>query len=391
MNTFNTINIQQSNLSFIVNDALRAKSEYICKLFPSVEWCGYLLYKIKSGSLKEGNLVLEGIDLIPMGIGSSAYTEFESDDTLDNYLFDNDLFDEEIFIGIIHSHNNMSTYYSGTDQNTLKEFASKYTHFLSVITNNKGEIIAAITSKNKEIHNTIVKTEVDTFNGKSFKKEDREYSKESSSYEYYYLNVTQQEPNLNTDFSFIDTKIEELKETLNNSKYTSEFSSSSKYHRFRDYTDYEDYIDCRKKRIPIPVYTGPNPSLLQNFLYKFLSMSIMGNGYVSEQYISMTLPMNIEKTFGEDLDLFYDIASDTLDTLLKIYPEYVDILEEAYERLEYFTSKSRSSNYYIYYYSNLLLEKINKLQDEDDELILGDIEEEDTEIYGFGLEEYTEY
>ena len=50
-------------------------------------------------------------------------------------------------MGLIHSHNNMSTFFSGTDIRTLEEEGLDRNHFVSLIVNNQGSYTAAITRK----------------------------------------------------------------------------------------------------------------------------------------------------------------------------------------------------------------------------------------------------
>lgn len=79
-----------------------------------------------------------------MDEGSSGYTEYYMSPDVASYLVDH----PELcgcYQGLIHSHNNMATFFSGTDINTLKQEGNDMAHFVSLIVNNEGTYSAAIT------------------------------------------------------------------------------------------------------------------------------------------------------------------------------------------------------------------------------------------------------
>ena len=139
------VQLKQSKLSFKLNvtKPLEDKIRILCSNIPTVEWSGILFYRPK-GDLDEGTFEVDCVDLLLMDIGSSTYTEFETSPDLAEYVANNlDLFDCQI--GLIHSHNTMATFFSGTDNNTLLSQGQESNHFLSLIVNNAGEYTAAIT------------------------------------------------------------------------------------------------------------------------------------------------------------------------------------------------------------------------------------------------------
>lgn len=97
-----------------------------------------------------------------MDLGSSTFTNFKNDETIARYIADNiELFNCDM--GLIHSHNQMSTFFSGTDTATLQSEGNDTNCFVSLIVNNAGTYCAAITRKIKE------KKEVTTYYyGKSY-------------------------------------------------------------------------------------------------------------------------------------------------------------------------------------------------------------------------------
>jgi hypothetical protein len=129
------------------------KVKYLCERISEVEWSGILLYSIQGTfkDLKTFSITLE--DIIPMNKGSQAYTEYSfNEKKRDSSGFEDRHIDyvmekEEAFdwkIGLIHSHNFMSVFFSGTDWDELKENAKNHNFYLSLICNNKMDFTAKV-------------------------------------------------------------------------------------------------------------------------------------------------------------------------------------------------------------------------------------------------------
>lgn len=121
------------------------KIRYLCNKISQVEWSGTLFYTY-SGSFEEGTLEIRCVDIFLMDIGSQTYTEFDMSPDVVAYMTDHpELLNCQM--GLIHSHNNMATFFSGTDTATLREEGNDRNHFVSLIVNNAGTYTAAITRK----------------------------------------------------------------------------------------------------------------------------------------------------------------------------------------------------------------------------------------------------
>lgn len=72
------------------------------------EWSGVLVYKVESGSIEEPNkLELLATHLIPMDIGTAAYTEYEFDLSGDEYQMEHiggAMLDSNLKMGHVHTH-----------------------------------------------------------------------------------------------------------------------------------------------------------------------------------------------------------------------------------------------------------------------------------------------
>lgn len=140
--------IKKSNLRFdlTVSDKVESKIRWWCSKLPNKEWSGVLYYKYK-GSFKNKNLLLIAVDFLILDIGSSTHTEFTESPDIINYMCLNGLTDCQL--GLIHSHNTMKAFFSGEDSDTLTREGWIRNHFLSLIVNNEGNYVAAITRRVK--------------------------------------------------------------------------------------------------------------------------------------------------------------------------------------------------------------------------------------------------
>jgi hypothetical protein len=121
------------------------KIRYLQRKYPSTEWSG-VLFTTHEGSFEDSNLVITCQDIYPMDLGNATFTEYKMDETVAGYIADNiELFNCDI--GLVHSHHVMSTTFSGTDTNTIKEEGSERNCFVSLIVNNTGTYNAAVTRK----------------------------------------------------------------------------------------------------------------------------------------------------------------------------------------------------------------------------------------------------
>lgn len=116
-----------------------------CYKSHDTEWSGTLWYTVE-GSFEEENLTITCKDIYVSDIGTAGYTEFDVKPEIVSYMCEKpDLLD--CFMGLIHSHNNMATFFSGTDTSTLREEGRDRAHFVSLIVNNAGVYTAKITRR----------------------------------------------------------------------------------------------------------------------------------------------------------------------------------------------------------------------------------------------------
>ena len=224
-------NLEKSTYKFttVVEDLLESKIRWLCDRFPHNEWSGLLFYETE-GKLADGTLKVLCKDMHLMDYGSATFTEYYEDASIIKYMDDNDLL--LCNIGIIHSHNTMAAFFSGTDTNTLKQEGNDKDNFFSLIVNNAGNYCSGITVKmTDEIKNTTNDFYFTDFDGRKavYKSEPYDYS----DWLVYWAEGEVQRETPTHDVDFTD-RIEEIKadkeKNANRYTYTSGYAYGSGYH-----------------------------------------------------------------------------------------------------------------------------------------------------------------
>ena len=146
--------------NIVIPKEVKKEIDFMHTKYPDKEWSGVLVFIPQKGdfkNLKDFEFLVLGV--YPMDLGNKASTEFD----YDNALIDiHNIFEEKgyqmenIKTGLIHSHHNMSSYFSGTDLKELRDNASKMNYYVSLVVSTDEEYAAkiAIPSEvtSKEIH-----------------------------------------------------------------------------------------------------------------------------------------------------------------------------------------------------------------------------------------------
>ena len=162
-------------------------------------------------------MVITCQDLYPMDLGSATFTDFKMDETVAGYIAENiDLFGCDM--NLLHSHNNMSCFFSGTDISTLRSEGNDQNCFVSLIVNNAGTYCAAITRKVKEKKTVVTKDYSSTY---EFFGEGEKTAKilagttentevENIYIEYFMLDVEIE--HVDNPLAYLDTRFDEIQE-----------------------------------------------------------------------------------------------------------------------------------------------------------------------------------
>lgn len=194
------------NYKLIIPIEVERKIRFTCQEVWNTEWSGTLFFT-HEGSFENNDLVIKCVDIYIMDIGTQAYTEFDMNPDVIAYMTEHsELLDCQM--GLIHSHNNMSTFISETDAATLKEEGRDRNNFVSLIVNNAGSYTAAITRriKSKQVTESVSYE----FFGDGEKQDTNEYVSDADEIEWFYLKIEKEDEN----YSFPDmaARLEEIKQ-----------------------------------------------------------------------------------------------------------------------------------------------------------------------------------
>lgn len=187
---------RQDSYKIIIPEDVESKIRFVCQKIWKDEWSGTLFYK-PEGSFEDGTLNIKCVDIYIMDIGSAAYTEFDMSPDVISYMTENpELLDCQM--GLIHSHNQMATFFSGTDVNTLKEEGFDRNHFVSLIVNNEGTYTAAITRRVNTTETVTSEYTYNTFNDETVKGVEN-YTTNDEYLEYFPLDIIFEKSNSYTE------------------------------------------------------------------------------------------------------------------------------------------------------------------------------------------------
>lgn len=251
---------RQDIFKIVIPVEVEKKIRFLCKNIWDVEWSGILFYKVE-GAFEDKSLTIRCVDLFQMDIGTSAYTEFNVSPDMATYMVDHpELLEEGIYQGLIHSHNNMATFFSGTDTATLSAEGNDMAHFVSLIVNNAGKYTAGITRKYKCVQTVSEKYTYPTWNGE-VREGVETFDIEEEKLEWFNLDIVFE--NATNDFETeMMERIKEIKES--------------------------------KKKVVTPVYKGGNYPQYGNY----------GKNIAPTKEVGSTFPMDEDKYYGRDRDWY---------------------------------------------------------------------------------------
>lgn len=197
-----------STYKMTVPKEVEEKIRYLQNKFPATEWSGVLFYT-HTGSFENNDLAITCRDIFPMGLGNAAYTEFHMSEEVTAYMAERMDTLWECELGLVHSHHNMKTFFSGTDLSTLQSEGAERNNFVSLIVNNEGTYSAAITRK---VTRSLKIQENSSYlffgDGERGKDAPVEYEKTVEEIEYFMLDIEIQ--HIENSLSYLDKRFEEI-------------------------------------------------------------------------------------------------------------------------------------------------------------------------------------
>jgi len=249
---------RESALAYNINigDKVEGMIRHLCSRIPDKEWSGVLFYTV-TGTFEEG-LTVECKDICLMDVGSATYTEFDTSPDIAGYMVEHDLLD--CHLGLIHSHSTFSAFFSGTDTSTLQEEGSYKNNFVSLIVNNAGQYVAAIT---RHVYSEVKNNTTYTYEmfGDGTVAGQEEGTEKKECIEYFMMNVNKPEVQQNA----VDARIDEILE--NKRKAASKVKVYSGGGWYNDRTSYDFYYNSYAQE-----YNKGKSALEQSDKYKQMNI-----------------------------------------------------------------------------------------------------------------------
>jgi len=137
----------KDNGKLVLNSRLITQINTLHNYVGAKEWSGPVLFSIKNGDINTPKeLEIEAHAMYPMNIGTAGYTEyeFEPEETFDMHDYYPQIMEEGWRMGHMHTHHNMRAYFSGTDDQELRDNTEHHAYYLSLIVNFKGDYVARL-------------------------------------------------------------------------------------------------------------------------------------------------------------------------------------------------------------------------------------------------------
>lgn len=286
----------------ILTPRLQEIINYLHMTIGAKEWSGVLFYKITKGNIKNlKDLEFTADFLYPMNIGSSAYTEFEYNGEVMNAY---DIYEDgmESSTGMVHTHHNMSTFFSGTDYSELNDNCKNFNYYISLIVNFDGKYRAKIAFPT--ISETKTKVKCKDSNGVTFIKS---FTRNESQILIGDLDIEKQSSHIAPDW-LVERHIELVKKnsvTTNRPSIYQSIPPSNKYSP-RDF--YQD--EARD---------------FNSFLNSFDSIEPMKNSLKStpKEFVSALINLDCDK---KNMSIYHSISSikDITDEELDFFEDAID-------------------------------------------------------------------
>lgn len=340
----NTITLTTKIKVELPKDSLK-KIQYLCRLIPSVEWSGVLLYTTTGSIKKPETFKIEIKDIIPMDKGSKAYTEYsynsksgnQIDDKMIDYVNERpEMLEENWKMGHIHSHNSMSVFFSGTDTEELCNNAKSHNFYLSVIVNNWGDILGKIAIYTKSSETIKRSFKALDENGQSYKMFDTEEESEKEQIFIYECEIEHE----SLDQVVNDELFVKFAEDIVKKSHTTQPAKSTAINTHLDFQTSRTNVSERWKRNWEPV----SQSTFKDFL----------EDEDTNLYIT------------DDSDEF--LVEILLNTLYRIDPESHEILEETGSEFLDEVLEALDSSRSVFYmtFSKTFIEEVKKYSAENE-------------------------
>lgn len=239
----------QALYKIVLSENVERKIREWCAECPNNEWSGTLFYNT-TGSLETKDLVINVVDFYVSDIGTGTYTVYDFNEEVVAYMVENELIG--CYCGLIHSHQQMSAFFSGTDTSTLNKEGASMPHFVSLIVNNAGQYVAKITRQTVKEFTGVIKGYYLSFNGEQKSIDDKPTTFSESTVENFDLTVIKPEVTLpinETHRRAEEIRAKKKKEEEENKSWFFKPDTTSKYSGlpYKEPNLFDDFEDFKYK------------------------------------------------------------------------------------------------------------------------------------------------
>lgn len=329
----------------IIPNEVIAQVNYLHGKIGSTEWSGLLLYDVISGSpAKPKDFVLEVKHIFLMDIGTSAYTEYNTDGDIVE-IYDNIEEAMNWKTGQIHTHHTMQAFFSGTDMEELNDNVDKHNYYLSLIVNFSANYAAKVAFLS-DIHTSSKLNYMDdSGNKKYFKFADFEKRMVIVNMDIYYKYKNKF---FYDRYNNLIRKKEEEKEK----------EPKSYYYKKTDYEQGSTSFDRKKIKIDADPKSLTNQEVeklarnvfsvtpdLSETRSVYQILHVIGNSNKNEiefywEHLSQNIELTIENFFDQHLEIdeMIEVISDLEGSLIRFsnYPMIKDVVDGIIEILREF-------------------------------------------------------
>lgn len=324
----------------VITDEAERKIRYTCTEIKTIEWSGILFYKVLGPGLVDATeTTIEVIDLLLMDIGTGSTTEYDPTDlaVMEFLRKHPDYMNGDVYMGHIHSHHNMATFFSSTDKTELFTSAPLNDVFISLIVNNAGNYSVGFSSIWEITSKTQSTTKVKDWKGEEITRES-ESTSTNQVLVYGHKSLASESEILTTsgDEDF-DKRLQELQEEKKKvviprytpGAYRPKMSNPVYYPYSNPYTDYQEYnsnyipayLSEEDNNILTPYKEGlfkevkkDYPQLTKGKINSYVGALVSGNLYNPSNTVwlaATNLPMSLDlQAFKERLPIWKEVVDD---------------------------------------------------------------------------------
>ena len=345
----------------------------------NVEWSGPLFYNITGNLSNPDNIKIVAHAMYPMDIGTSGYTEydFEPEQTMDMHDYYPEIITDSWDMGHMHTHHNMKAYFSGTDDQELRDNTPNHAYYVSLIVNHKKEYVARLC--------VMAKKTVTGLSAVSYRGIDEIDSVNKSEIEYEHdvvyavdLDVTFDDAQLPfmAEVSKIIKRKEKKKEALHKDAMTTRGNknwTNVKWENAKEVDDWNgSFIPNQMGMMEVPGFDVLSDQA-RDFAYKLLDCNVNSDGH----FLSLVIKMEHQYVGHEDEieGILGDLMADNFDEIYQYVfedPQLDGIYDNLLAVSNFLTKYQTTYTIVDFLIQELGMYMHNEIEEEDEIIALND-------------------